>query len=141
MTRRNQPPRSGATAVEAAVVLPVLLVFMLGLIVGGLGIFRYQEVAMLAREGSRWASVHGATYQSEAGLTSAVTADDVYKNAMKPLAVALDSTKLSYTVTYNPDKYPPMSTVTVTVTNKWFPEVYLAGPIILSCSSTRYMSY
>ncbi len=140
MIRRTSPPRSGSTAVEAAVVLPVLFIFMFGLIVGGMGVFRYEEVAMLAREGSRWASVHGATWQSDTGGT-AVTADDVYNNAMKPLSVALDSSKLTYSVTYNPDRTSPTSTVTVTVNFQWFPEAYLVGPINLSCTSTRLMAY
>ncbi len=141
MIRRTTHPRRGAAAVEAAVVLPVLFLFVFGLIVGGLGVFRYQEVAMLAREGSRWASVHGATYQDEAGNKAPITATDVYTNAMKPLAVALDPAKLTYAVKYDPDMQPPASTVTVTVTYKWLPEVYLVGPIYLSCTSTRVMAY
>ncbi|HEY1377270.1 MAG TPA: TadE/TadG family type IV pilus assembly protein [Gemmataceae bacterium] len=141
MTRRTIPPRRGASAVEAAVVLPVLFLFVFGLIVGGLGAFRYQEVAMLAREGSRWAAVHGTTYQDESGRQTPVTAADVYNNAMKPLAVALDPAKISYTVRYTPDNQPPASTVSVTVTYRWLPEVYLVGPITLSCTSTRVMAY
>jgi Flp pilus assembly protein TadG len=139
MIRRTHALRRGATAVEAAVVLPVLFTFMFGLIVGGLGVFRYQEVAMLAREGSRWACVHGTNYQSDAGKSSAITNTDVM-NATKSLAVALDSTKLTYTLTPNPDLNPG-SNATVTVTYKWYPEVYLVGPITLSCSSTRAVSY
>jgi Flp pilus assembly protein TadG len=141
MTRRECPPRGGAATVEVAVVLPVLFIFMFGLIVGGLGVFRYIEVAMLAREGSRWASVHGASYQTEAGNSAAVTADDVYNNGIKPHVVALDNTKITYAVTYSPDMTPPSSSVTVTVNYKWMPEVYLVGPINLSCSSTRIMAY
>jgi Flp pilus assembly protein TadG len=141
MTRRSSIRRSGATAVEAAVILPVLLIFTIGVVIGGLGIFRYQEVALLAREGSRWASVHGATYQSEAGAASPVTATDVYNNGMKPLVVALDTSKLTYTVTYSPDMTSPNSSVTVTVNYQWLPEAYLIGPIKLSCTSTRLMAY
>ena len=60
MIRRLQR-RRGAALVETAFVFPVLIVLMIGLIVGALGVFRYQEVASLAREGSRYASLHGAT--------------------------------------------------------------------------------
>jgi Flp pilus assembly protein TadG len=141
MTRRTKLLRGGTVAVEAAVVMPILLIFILGLTVGGLGIYRYQEISLLAREGSRWASVHGSTYQSDAGNANPVTAAQVYSNAMQPFAVALDTSKLSYTVTYSPNMNPPSSTVTVTVTYQWFPEVYLIGPINLSCSSTRLMCY
>jgi Flp pilus assembly protein TadG len=140
MTRRI-PPRSGATAVEVAATLPVLLIFTIGLTIGSMGIFRYQEVALLAREGSRWASVHGSTYQSEAGRSTAVTASDVYTNAMQPLVTALDNSKLTYSLTYYPDATSPSSTVKVTVNYQWFPEGYLIGPINLSCSSMRMMAY
>jgi Flp pilus assembly protein TadG len=141
MTRRTSAHRSGATTVEAAIILPVLFIFTFGLIVGGLGVFRYLEVALLAREASRWASVHGATYQSEAGNASPVTSTDVYNNSIKPLVVALDTTKLTYSVTYSPDMTSPGSTVTVVVNYQWMPEMYLVGPINLSCKSTRIMAY
>jgi hypothetical protein len=40
---------------------------LLGLFIGGMGVFRYQEVSHLAREGARYASTHGGMYQ-QAGL-------------------------------------------------------------------------
>ena len=51
--------RPGVTIIEGAIVYPVLLTLMLILIVGAMGIFRYQQVASLARQGARYASVHG----------------------------------------------------------------------------------
>lgn len=135
---RRKSVRHGATAVEAAVVLPVLFLFVFGLIVGGLGAFRNNQVGMLAREGSRWAAVHGSAYQTDAGQP--VTAEDVYNNAIKPMVVGLDTSKLTYSVTYSPDNKPG-SSVTVTVNYRWYPEVYLAGPFVLTCSSTRAVSY
>jgi Flp pilus assembly protein TadG len=140
MRLRTTSQRSGAAAVEAAVSLPALLILMIGLAVGGLGIFRYNEVSMLAREGSRWASVHGATYQSDSGASAAITADDVYNKAIKPMATALDSSKLTYTLAFSPDSSAG-STVTVTVKYQWYPEAYLGGPISFTSSSTRTISY
>jgi hypothetical protein len=55
----------GATLVESAIVLSVTLLVLLGLIVGGLGVSRYQAVADLAREATRWASVHGGQYHQD----------------------------------------------------------------------------
>ena len=141
MTRLNRTERRGAATVEAAVILPVLLIFTIGTVIGGLGVFRYQEVSLLAREGSRWASVHGATYQSEAGLSSPVSSTDVYNNGIAPFVVALDTSRLTYSVTYSPDTKPPNSTVTVTINYQWYPEGYLIGPITLSCTSTRVIAY
>src|SRR5262249_49688885 len=46
----------------------------------------------------------------------------------------------------NPNLNPPGQTViynnvVVTVTYQWFPELYLVGPITLSCTSEMPMSY
>ena len=60
MIHRSRPDRRrGAVAVENALVLGVMFSLILGVIVLGMGVFRYQEMAYLAREGARWASVHG----------------------------------------------------------------------------------
>jgi Flp pilus assembly protein TadG len=126
--------------VEAALVYPVVFLFILGLASAGMGIFRYQEVASLAREGSRYASTHGRQYQAETGKPAA-TAADVHENAILPKAVGLDTTQLASSVTWNSNNQPPNSTVTVTVTYKWKPEVFLLGTFTLSSTSTMPMAY
>ena len=63
--------RSATTIVECALVFPALMIFLFGLIIGGLGVFRYQEVASLAREGARYASVRGTDYSSATGKPAA----------------------------------------------------------------------
>jgi Flp pilus assembly protein TadG len=60
-----QARRPGAVLVETAVVLPVVLLLLLGLLVGGMGVVRYQEVAHLAREGARYASTHAGRYAED----------------------------------------------------------------------------
>jgi Flp pilus assembly protein TadG len=150
---RSQPHlrRSGVTALESAIVLPVLFGLLLIIVVGGYGVFRYQQIAMLAREGARYACVHGAQYQSETGNTAA-TSTDVYNNAILPYATNLDLTQLTYTVTWNSSNSPYTSsstdyekalgnTVQVTVTYQWFPEYYLVGPYTLTSTSIMPMAY
>jgi Flp pilus assembly protein TadG len=142
--------RRGTTTIEFAITCPIVFFLVFAIIVGGLGVFRYQEVAALAREGARFASVHGAQYEKETKKTAA-TAEDVYTNAMAPGAVGLDPSKLSYSVTWNHNNWPlwvdedaehPIgNTVTVTVTYQWIPEMYLAGPITLTSTSTAQMLY
>jgi Flp pilus assembly protein TadG len=138
--------RSAATIVECAIVYPVLFLFLLGLAVGGAGIFRYQEVAALAREAARYGSTHGAQYRIDAGEPVGTPSDwqtDIYNNAIAPNIVALDPNSLSYSVTWPPvvnlpassDNWPG-SQVTVTVTYQWFPELYLVGPITLTSTSS-----
>jgi Flp pilus assembly protein TadG len=130
--------RRAASAVEFAFVAPVLMLFVFGLVVGAVGIFRYQEVAALAREGSRYASVHGAKYQQATGNTAA-TPQDVYNNAILPNAAALDLSKLSYNVTWSPDNRQG-SYVSVRVSYQWIPEAFLGG-ITLSSTSKVRISY
>ncbi len=150
MIRRSlDQRRRGVSATESAVVLPILIFLILATIVGGYGIFRYQQLAMLAREGARYASVHGGMYQSETG-NAAATPQDVYNNAIVPYAT-LDLTQLTYSVVWNTDNMPysiatdyetpTNNTVTVTINYTWMPEVFLVGPIVLSSTSTVPMSY
>ena len=143
-------PRAGAITVESAFAYAVMFLLVIGLIVGGMGVFRFQEVAALAREGARYASVHGAQYQEETGKAAA-TADDVFNTAIRPKSVGLDRSRLSSTVTWKSSNRPLTvhedyerprgNTVTVTVTYKWLPELFIAGPIELTSSSTVQMSY
>src|SRR5436305_12684188 len=100
------PARRGAVSVEAAVVFPVAILLLLGLIVGGMGIFRYQQVAWLAREGARYASVRGSDYKKEVSGATAVTKQDVHNNVVLPNATALDSTSLTTDVTWNSTNSP-----------------------------------
>jgi Flp pilus assembly protein TadG len=149
--RPRSPARRGATAVEAAFVYPVVLFFILGLVIGAMGIFRYQETAALAREGARYASVHGTAYAKASGQPAA-TAQDVYNNAIAPHEVGLDPSKLTYTVAWNQSNSPTQSvvvngnvtyltnTVTVTVTYQWIPELYLGG-VTLTSTSVAQMAF
>lgn len=154
MTRRLvRQRRCGAFAAESAVVLPTLLFLIFAIVVGGFGVFRYQQIAMLAREGARYASVHGGQYQAETGKPAA-TPQDVYNNAIVPLATNLDLSQMSYSVNWSNNsnmpycvdvnhdyETPTRNTVTVTIWYNWFPEVFLVGPIVMSSSSTVPMYY
>ena len=71
----RKSPRCGAVILECAIVYPITFLLVLGMIIGGLGVFRYQEVASLAREGSRYASLHGANYQQQTGKTAATQSE------------------------------------------------------------------
>ncbi len=54
--------RGGAVLLELAIILPIMFLLVIGMIVGAMGIFHYQEVARLAREGARYACVRGTEY-------------------------------------------------------------------------------
>jgi Flp pilus assembly protein TadG len=148
--RRSRFPRRGTTAVEFAITCPIVFFLVFASIAGALGVFRYQQVGALAREGARWASVHGGQYSLDTDKPAATPAD-VYQQAIEPIMVGLDPSRLSYQVTWDKTNMPmyvdpttsiPVgNTVTVTVTYQWFPELILAGPINLSSTSTAQMMY
>jgi len=154
MLRRQR--RKGSVLIEAAMVYPVLIVLMLGIILLSIGVFRYQQVAHIAREASRWAAVRGAKYAQETG-NAAATKDSVFDNAIKPQAAGmrLTSTNLTYDVTWQSSNAQTTTktvtvggvstvketanTVTVTVTYTW--NTGLFGNIPVSSTSVMVMSY
>jgi hypothetical protein len=144
--RPPQSRRRAASFAEAAICYSVVLLLTLGVIIVGLGVYRYQEIASLAREGARWASVHGGQYHQETGGALA-TQTTTYNNAILPKAVGLDPTKLSCSTFAWGDPYNSgmptyddgsgnvvTNTVTVTVTYTWVPEAYLPAMTLKSTS-------
>jgi len=150
--RRAPQRRLGATVVECAFVYPVLFLLVLGMMVGASGIFRYSQMASLAREGARYAVVHGGQYAQE-NNTTVPTPDQIFNNVIAPMAVGFDTTQMGYSITYNTTSWPyhttvdsngnvvPIqNTVTVTLTYQWVPEAFLGG-VTLSATSVMPMSY
>lgn len=151
MVHRSQRlVRAGAVTVESAFAYSIMFMLLIGLLVGGMGVFRFQEVAALAREGARYASVHGKQYQQETGKAAA-TEDDIFKTVIYPKAVGLDRSRLKSTVTWKSSNRPltvttdvarPVgNTVTVRVTYQWLPELLFGSTIQLSSSSTAQICY
>src|SRR5262245_10878340 len=101
LIRSVRQRRRGHTLVEAALVYPIVIILTVGLIVAGLGVFRYHQVAALAREGARWASVRGKEYVN-AGH-SAISQSSVRTYLVDNKAVGLDtsSTALGVTVVWS----------------------------------------
>lgn len=146
LSHPHQPRRWGATVLECAFVLPVIFFLFIGLVIGATGVFRFQEVATLAREGARYASTHGYQYRKDAGLSMGSSTDwynDIYDNAIKPKILSLDTAKLTVKVSWpdvvnqagKPDNWPG-SKVDVTVSYQWLPELYLIGPYTLQSTSS-----
>jgi Flp pilus assembly protein TadG len=143
--RLRRELRSGTTAVESALVYPVTFLLLMGLVIMGLGVFRYQEMSALARRAARYASVHGKQYARDTG-NAAATPVDIYNNAIQPNAVGVNLSKLTYAVSYNTENSPATAgvkngaavytgnTVTVTLSYTWLPEAFLGGMTLTSTS-------
>lgn len=134
--KTNRRRRRGTAVVELAIVSPLMILLFLGTFISGLGVFRYQQISMLAREGARWASVHGPTYQKE-NTANAPTSQDVYNNAVAPKMVGLNPAELTCVLT---PITSTSATATVTVTYSWVPES-LFSPITFSSTSTMPITY
>src|SRR5438270_5252271 len=112
LLNRKHSARSAATAVEFAVVGSITFFLIFALVVGAMGIFRFQEVAHLAREGSRYASVHGGQYHLD-GIDTQTGVPQIAKSSdlatyLQGKAVALDSNLLSVSVSWSaPAGYTP----------------------------------
>jgi len=147
-TRRHRP---GAAMVETALVLGVIFFMVVGMVVLGLGVFRFQQTASAAREAARWASVHGGMCAQETGQPAA-TPETVKSQTIPRFTTGLDPNQIkAFTVTWDDDSKMPTyfdaknqvqksNAVHVTLTYQWLPEVLLGG-ITLTSTSEMPMTY
>jgi len=126
---RSSDCRRGVTVVEVAMTAPVAMLVVIGLMVGGLGTFRYQQVAALAREGASYAALHGPYYAKRTGKPMA-TANDVLNTAILPIAMGLDSKALHCDLTYDVKS----NTATVALSYDWLPEGLIPAAKLSSTS-------
>jgi Flp pilus assembly protein TadG len=160
MIQRQHAGRSGAIIVEGAIVYPVMFLLLFGIIVAGMGVVHYQQVACQAREAARYAAVKGSSWAAATSKTSPTSAD-IKTNTVVPMATAMDQTKLTVQVQWidgvsgnivdwdSSSKSPTTQTasgnvankVRVTVTYQWFPEFGVAGPITLKSVAEMAMEF
>ena len=153
--------RTAALAVEAALVHPVMLFLLLKLVVGGMGVFRYQQVAGQAREAGRYAAVRGSDFQKNTGLTSPTQAQ-ILQQAIVPLLAGMDVKSLSMqvlwvnqstgqTIAWDQSPKDPQTltntgdyvtnTVRVTITYQFSPAVFFMNSIQLTSTSELPMTF
>jgi Flp pilus assembly protein TadG len=104
MLLHNLARRRGAHLVECAFIFPVTFLLVAGLVVCAMGVFRYQQMAHLAREAARYAAVHAGEFQQEnaaaikAGTLPNVTSNYIITNIVQANAVCLDTSSLQVAV-------------------------------------------
>lgn len=116
---RPRPRRGGFVAIEAAVVYPTFLALVVGGVVLGLGIFRRQEVAHLARESARWAALQDPAMR---------TPEQIRANVLAPKAVGVNPAAMTVATTSTAES------TSVTIEYAWTPEAYIA-PITFTCKA------
>jgi Flp pilus assembly protein TadG len=140
--RRARTSRRGTAVVEAAVVFPTTLLLLIGTLILGLGVYQYQQLQSLAREGARYAAVHGPTYASEQNSSYATSTTVLAAIDSLASAGGIQTSDLTCAVTWspNPPTSSPPSTVTVQLTYVWVPEGYF-GSSTWTVSSTMPVTY
>ncbi len=135
--RRAVTLRRGTTLVEFAFLGPMFLLILIGLIVGGLGVFRYHQVTALAHEAVRYASVHGRDYARITGQPKA-TSETVLRDVIGPRSSGLDPTQLTCELAWGTDESSAI--VTVIVRYQWTPEA-LWTPIVFTSTAHAFVTY
>lgn len=153
LARRPGRPaaRRGATMVETAIILSVLFLILFGIVNGAVAVFRYQQCAHAAREGSRWAAVHNTEYAFDTGKPPC-TAADVRNTAVLPQTIGMDPNAVQCDVVWNQSNKPyhveivnnadvyRQNMVSVTVSYTWNAGVVF-GPLTVSSTSVSPVLY
>jgi len=161
MRKAALPRRQGALTLEAALVIPLMMFVLLAMIIGGVGVLRFQQVACQTREAARFASVHGGDYQLFTGAVCP-TEQAILEQVVGPMATGMDLGSLALQVQWIDQAtgkvYPwdsasrdvlsitprgeyVTNTVRVTVSYQWTPNFLGVGPLSLRSTSEVPMAY
>jgi Flp pilus assembly protein TadG len=143
VSRSARPRRGkeeGSAAVEAALVLPILLLFMIGSVEFGRALWTYHTMLLAVEEAGRYAMVYGAS----PNLLSSASCPNVTTVTLSNCAVAKANAYLAAYggtgVTVSPSEdssTPPNLTITATYPfNFVTPGLLPYGPITLSIQVT-----
>jgi Flp pilus assembly protein TadG len=149
---RLQKKRRGATVVEVAVIMP----FMVAIVVISIdlvgGIYRYHQLATLARAAARYASVHAGQYKEETGNPVA-TVSSIRTEVLEKSSYGLDLNKMTCTLDWLPtnNNYPwrlesdtgakKQNSVRVKLSYPWKPVTLMLFPVTLTSTSEVANSY
>lgn len=136
--------RSGTTVVEMAVVGPLALFLIVGIMDIGLAIFAYNDIAAAAREGGRYAQVHGARYAANAGPppASGPAANDPYVERVVRGQAFVNQARLTVTSSWPNGDNNPNSPVVVGASYTYSPVLLLGiGTFTMRTQTTFYINY
>ena len=126
----------GQTYVEFAFIVPCFLILCFALMWLSLAVYTYNYVSYSARQGSRYAAVHGTDSKQP------VTTADAVTSFVKGDAAGLDTSKLVVSTTWIPAATPgnPGGTVQVQVQYQFYLSIPFMSPITLPLSSKSKMT-
>jgi len=100
---RQRPGERGNTMVEFAFVVVIMLTILFGIIDFGRALYTYHFISNAAREGTRYASVRGATCDNAMVTPCPITARQI-RNYVKNVPLGIDVSQMNPTATFtNPN--------------------------------------
>ena len=136
-TRRRQ----GATIVETAIVLPVIILLIIGTLDLGIGVYGYNTLAEAVRVGSRYAIVHGSQSKSPVGPASN---DATIESVVRASTPGVLSSRMTVTSSWPNGDNAPGNLVTVTTSYRFNPIlfwVFTSRGLTLSSTSTMVICH
>lgn len=138
--RRQTAPRCGAAAVEMALVLPVFITVILGMIELGRGIMVAQLLTNAAREAARSAIIDGSTNSSVSAVAQNSMASAANISASDVTVTITTSTSGGGNSVANAQ---PQDLITVNLSLpfskvSWLPPKYMAGKNLTAMSAMRH---
>jgi Flp pilus assembly protein TadG len=137
--RDPDAPRSiGQSMVEFALVFPIFIVLLIGLVEGGRYVFYAESLNHAAREGARYAIIHGGNSSAPTGPPHDPTGAAV-QQAVRDAAVGFgdpDAIEFPVGPTWSPLNNDRGSNVTVTVEYTYMPVVPVFGAITVEAEAT-----
>lgn len=133
---RTRRAEAGQALVEFSLAIMVFLVIIIGVIEVGRAVWSYNTLASAAREGSRYAMVHGASASARSGPAGN---DANVQAAVTKYTAALDPSDLTVTSTWPDGNNAAGSHVRVTVSYRFdtsFSRLLGISPITMSSAST-----
>lgn len=149
MPRRYNPPpsdRRGAAMVELAIVFPVFLILVIGVIDLTTGVYRYNLVSEAARRGVREAIVLGEDASPQrASLgpqtwTGTAASGDPVADAIRPLLAAIDPAEFAIRLEWPDGNNLAPSRVRCTVSTVFRPFSFVLVGQTVNLSATSTMS-
>lgn len=131
--------QTGQNLVEFAIVAPVLFLFIFGIMESGWAFYVYSELTNAAREGARYAAVHGELCAQNPPCQMATTST-VRDHVVQRLSIP-DAERVTVTLQ---GSLAPGEQVTVELSYPFRPLVgfaFPAGSITLRASSTMIVHY
>ena len=135
MRSRRIDAHRGQALVEAGLTLAIFLSLVFGVCEFGRALWTYTLICHAAREGTRYAIVHG----SQSGMSTS-TATTKIAAKVKEMAVGLDKSKINVTTTWLPDNTPGNSVrVAVTCSFRFVTPYQLPGSTFTIKSTSQMM--